>query len=86
MPGPDEVLIKLNCTGICASDLHYMVGDLGGPPMSHFGVRSPGHEGAGVIVKLGSHVKNWRIGQRAGIKPAWSTCQSCELCWSGRSV
>lgn len=23
-PGPDEVLIKLNCTGICASDIHYV--------------------------------------------------------------
>src|SRR6266498_4121200 len=36
----DEVLIRLNCTGICYSDLHFMMGDLGTPPMGHFGVRS----------------------------------------------
>lgn len=23
-PGPDDVLIKLNATGICYSDIHYM--------------------------------------------------------------
>ncbi|OAP53745.1 hypothetical protein AYL99_12083 [Fonsecaea erecta] len=36
------------------------MGDLGTPPMSAFGVRSPGSEGAGVVVKVGSNVKNWK--------------------------
>jgi propanol-preferring alcohol dehydrogenase len=52
--------------------------------MSHFGVKSAGHEGAGVIVKLGINVKNWKVGDRAGIKPVWITCQNCEQCWTGR--
>ncbi|KIW81521.1 hypothetical protein Z517_04546 [Fonsecaea pedrosoi CBS 271.37] len=78
-PGPDEVLIKLNVTGICFSDLHFAMGDLG-PPMSAFGVRSPGHEGAGVVVKVGSNVKNWKVGDRAGMKPRWSVCGDCDLC------
>ena len=57
LPGPNDVLIKLNATGICYSDIHYMLSDLAGvPPMSTFGIRSPGHEGAGVIVALGSNV------------------------------
>ncbi|KAK5444173.1 hypothetical protein LTS15_010526 [Exophiala xenobiotica] len=59
-PGPDEVLIRLNATGLCYSDIHFMRGDLDLPPMSAFGVRSPGHEGAGIIVKLGNNVKNWK--------------------------
>lgn len=63
-----------------------MIGDLGTPAMSTFGVRSPGHEGAGVVVKLGSNVKNWKVGDRAGMKPRWYTCGSCELCWDGKEV
>ncbi|KAI9688718.1 MAG: hypothetical protein M1822_001075 [Bathelium mastoideum] len=80
-PGPDEVLIRLNATGICYSDLHFALGDLPVPPMSHYGCRSPGHEGAGIIVKLGRNVKNFQLGDRAGLKPIWDTCGACELCW-----
>ncbi|KAF2192520.1 GroES-like protein [Zopfia rhizophila CBS 207.26] len=85
-PGPNDALIKLNATGICYSDIHYMLNDLPIPKMSVFGVRSPGHEGAGVIVKLGSNVTNWKIGDRAGIKPAYDACFNCELCWSGKET
>ncbi|KAL9081006.1 MAG: hypothetical protein Q9157_000322 [Trypethelium eluteriae] len=52
--------------------------------MSQFGVRSPGHEGAGIVVKLGSNVKNFKLGDRAGLKPIWNVCGSCELCWSDK--
>lgn len=86
MLGPNDVLIKLNATGICYSDIHYMLNDLPVPKMSDFGVRSPGHEGAGVVVKLGSNVTNWKVGDRAGIKPAYDACFNCELCWSGRET
>src|SRR5262249_460042 len=67
-PAPDEVLIRLNVTGICYSDLHYMLGDMGTPPMSTYGTRSPGHEGAGGVVEVGEKVKEWKVGDRAGIK------------------
>lgn len=63
-----------------------MLGDLGLPPMSEFGVRSPGHEGAGVIVAKGANVKQLRIGQRAGLKPVFNTCQMCDLCWDDKEV
>ena len=61
-----------------------MVEDLPMRRMGDFGVRSPGHEGAGVVVRLGETVKNWKIGDRAGVKPLWDTCMNCELCWSSR--
>ncbi len=51
--------------------------------MDETGVRSPGHEGAGVVVKVGSNVTDWKIGDRAGIKPMMDTCHNCELCWNG---
>lgn len=86
VPGPGEILIRLNATGVCSSDLHLMKGDLGVPPMSTFGVRSPGHEGAGVVVKVGASVTNFRLGDRAGIKPLLDTCGGCELCWSDKET
>lgn len=56
------------------------------PKMSQFEVRSSGHEGAGVVVKLGPNVKNWKIGDRAGVKPIWDTCGSCDLCYGGKET
>jgi propanol-preferring alcohol dehydrogenase len=81
--GPNELLLKLNATGICYSDLHYMMEDLGLPSMNQFNVRSAGHEGAGVVVKVGRDVKNWKVGDRGGVKPVWDVCGECELCWDG---
>lgn len=86
-PKSDEVLLKLNITGLCFSDLHYMMGDLAAlPKMSSAGVRSPGHEGAGVVVKVGADVTNFKVGDRAGVKPLWSTCGACALCWNGQET
>lgn len=65
---PNEVLIKLNATGICHSDIHFMLNDWALPKMSTFGTRCAGHEGAGVIVKVGSDVKRLKVGMRAGYK------------------
>jgi propanol-preferring alcohol dehydrogenase len=50
-----------------------MLADWGIPPMSFFNVQCAGHEGAGVVVAVGSNVKEgqWKIGDRAGVKPIW---------------
>ncbi|RHZ56797.1 hypothetical protein CDV55_103555 [Aspergillus turcosus] len=85
-PGPDDILIRLNVTGLCSSDIHMMKNDLGSPPMSFFGVRSPGHEGAGIVVKTGANVRNFKVGDRAGIKPLTDTCGSCDLCWGDKET
>ncbi|KAG8631662.1 hypothetical protein KVT40_000802 [Elsinoe batatas] len=85
-PGPSDLLIRLNTTGLCYSDIHFMLGDLGMPPMSHFGVRSPGHEGAGVVVAMGAQVTGWSLGDRAGMKPVYDVCHSCELCWGDKET
>ena len=71
----------MSTSGVCYSDLHYMLNDTPAPPMSKFGVASAGHEGCGVVVKLGPSVQNVDLGGRVGIKPIWTTCGSCELCW-----
>jgi propanol-preferring alcohol dehydrogenase len=54
------------------------------PRMGDYKVRSPGHEGAGVVVKVGENVKNWKVGDRGGVKPMWDICLNCEWCWDGQ--
>jgi threonine dehydrogenase-like Zn-dependent dehydrogenase len=66
--GPTDVLIKLNATGVCHSDLHFMLNDWAVPKMSDLGTKCAGHEGAGVIVKVGDQVKSLKPGMRAGFK------------------
>lgn len=81
----DELLVRLNATGLCMSDVHFMMNDWAMPKMSHFGVRCAGHEGAGVVVKIGSKVTGWKLGDRVGIKPLSDVCHNCEECWNGRA-
>ena len=67
------------------SDVHYMLNDWAVPKMSEFGVKCAGHEGAGVVVKLGAKVSDeWKVGDRVGIKPLLDVCHNCESCWNGR--
>ena len=56
--------------------------------LSQLGVRSPGHEGAGVVVQVGASVdgKEWKVGDRVGIKPVWDACMNCERCWDKREM
>ena len=35
---------------------------------------------------MGSNVKNWKIGDRGGVKPLLDTCGNCELCWGDKEV
>lgn len=79
-PKPNEILVHVKYSGVCHSDLHAWHGDW------PFQLKFPligGHEGAGVVVKLGSNVKGWKVGDFAGIKWLNGTCMSCEYCEVG---
>ena len=61
--GPDEVLIRINATGICGTDIHIWNWD----DWAAATVPVPmitGHEFAGEIVELGRNVTGLEIGQR----------------------
>ncbi|WP_425101903.1 L-threonine 3-dehydrogenase [Tropicibacter sp. S64] len=61
--GPDDVLIRINATGICGTDIHIWNWD----DWAQATVPVPmitGHEFAGEIVELGRDVKGLEIGQR----------------------
>lgn len=81
-PKGDEVQIKIRCTGICGSDLHYLehgkIGD--------FVVEYPfvlGHESAGEITAIGKDVTELKVGDRVTMEPGY-TCGKCEFCKTGR--
>ncbi|MFJ6897462.1 zinc-binding dehydrogenase [Streptomyces hokutonensis] len=64
VPGPGEVLVKVEAAGVCLSDVHLISGELGGL----LGMRTEplvlGHEVAGTIAGLGPGVDGWETGDR----------------------
>ena len=79
-PGPGQVLIKMEASGVCHTDLHAADGDWPVKPTPPF---VPGHEGVGKVVELGAGVTRLAVGERVGIAWLGSACGSCEFCLSG---
>lgn len=83
-PGPNDVLVKHICCGVCHTDLHAAHGDWDVKPQLP---RIPGHEGVGHVVELGSMVGNHlKIGDIVGIPWLHASCLHCEYCLSGRET
>jgi propanol-preferring alcohol dehydrogenase len=76
-PGPDEVLINIKYSGVCHTDLHAVNGDW---PLDTKLPLVGGHEGAGVVVALGSGVQDIKIGDHAGVKWINGSCLQCDFC------
>ncbi len=77
-PQENEILVKLVATGVCHSDLHFMKGDV--PQPTPF---VPGHEGAGVVEKVGPSVTTVQPGDHVILMVAIS-CGKCQHCLQGR--
>ncbi len=73
-PGPGEVLVKLAASGMCHSDEHLFTGDL---PFELPIIG--GHEGAGVVQKVGAGVSWLAPGDHVvfGFIPSCGRCPSC---------
>ena len=78
-----DVLIRMTNVGVCGSDVHYYVsGKIGDQVVAYpFTV---GHEGAGIVEKIGIAVKHVKPGDRIAIDPAMP-CWQCDQCKAGRS-
>jgi aryl-alcohol dehydrogenase len=79
-PNDDEVLVRIVGTGIChtdlaARDMHLPIP----PPPSVFG-----HEGAGVVEKVGSRVTKVKPGDHVAL--SWDCCGVCPSCKSGNNT
>ena len=81
-PTATQVLVKVDCTGVCASDLHLARRDL---PYLQATVPIAGHEGVGRIAALGPEVdgSKWHVGDRVAIRWLHKVCKECEACTTG---
>lgn len=78
--GPNDVEIKIECCGVCHSDLHQAHNDWGAANYPLV----PGHEIIGNITAVGSEVKDLKVGDRVGVSPQASNCKECDQCKRGQ--
>jgi propanol-preferring alcohol dehydrogenase len=78
--GPEDILVKVRCCGVCHTDLHAIEGELlcANLPLI------PGHEVIGVVERVGGRTRRFKVGQRVGAAWLRSTCGVCRFCRSGR--
>lgn len=74
---PDEVLVKMVASGMCMSDETIRKGGT-----SVVFPIVPGHEGAGIVEKVGSAVKIFKPGDQVVMSYAY--CGQCQSCRKGR--
>ncbi len=76
-PGPNDAVIKTTTALVCTSDVHTVAGAIGDRDNLTLG-----HEGMGVVAKLGSEVKGFKEGDRVVIN-AITPCYQCTNCQRG---
>jgi S-(hydroxymethyl)glutathione dehydrogenase/alcohol dehydrogenase len=76
-PRDREVLVKLVATSVCHTDIHCIKGDLATPPPVVLG-----HEGAGIVEKVGNAVTTVQPGDKVILTVA-PYCGKCPACMMG---
>ena len=77
-PGPGEVRVRIDATGVCHSDLHAIEEDGWGHALPLL----LGHEGAGTVERVGEGVVGFADGDRVVL--GWHTaCGACAACARG---
>jgi S-(hydroxymethyl)glutathione dehydrogenase / alcohol dehydrogenase len=77
-PGPREVEVAIAAAGVCHSDLHVLRGEWSVPVPAVMG-----HEGSGVVTKVGSAVMGLEVGDHVVL--SWvPACGQCRPCRRGR--
>lgn len=82
-PGPGRVLIQIEASGLCHTDIHAARGEWPIKPHLPF---VPGHEGVGIIRELGAGVTGRRVGERVAVPWLGSACGTCAYCVSGQET
>lgn len=76
---PHDVHIEILYCGVCHSDIHQARSEWG--PAIYPLV--PGHEIVGRVVNVGSEVRNFKVGDLAGVGCFVDSCRVCENCQAG---
>src|SRR5665811_1128685 len=75
LQAPGDAIVKITKTTICGTDLHILKGDVATCAPG----RILGHEGVGIIEKVGPAVAAFKAGDRVLISCV-SACGKCEYC------
>lgn len=78
--GPDQILVKIESSGVCHTDLHAADGDWPVKPKPPF---IPGHEGVGSVAAVGREVSGVKEGDRVGVPWLHTACGHCRHCLAG---
>ena len=79
-PGPGEILVRIETSGLCHTDIHAAHGDWPVKPNPPF---IPGHEGVGIVERLGDGVTEVAVGDRVALPWLGYACGACEYCTTG---
>jgi 2-desacetyl-2-hydroxyethyl bacteriochlorophyllide A dehydrogenase len=80
VPDVNQVVVRVECCGICGTDLHILDGEF--PPTPY--PITPGHEFAGTVVARGAEVRpDLPVGARVAVDPSLY-CGYCRRCRAGR--
>ena len=79
-PGPGQVAIRMEASGLCHTDIHAAHGDWPVTPTPPF---IPGHEGVGIVYSTGEGVTSIQTGQRVAVPWLGYACGTCEYCLTG---
>ena len=82
-PGHGQVVVKIEASGLCHTDIHAAHGDWPVKPKLPL---VPGHEGVGIVERLGAGVSEVKEGDRVAIPWLGYACGACEYCGSGRET
>jgi propanol-preferring alcohol dehydrogenase len=80
VPGHGMVVVKMEASGLCHTDIHAAHGDWPVKPKLPF---IPGHEGVGIVESKGDGVTDVKEGDRVAIPWLGYACGRCEYCASG---
>jgi (R,R)-butanediol dehydrogenase / meso-butanediol dehydrogenase / diacetyl reductase len=76
----DEVLLEVEATGVCGTDLH-ILNDPPGHPATEGSIL--GHEIVARIIEVGKNVTQYKVGQRVTVDPNLK-CGLCKPCKKGK--
>src|SRR6476619_3250149 len=80
VPGRGEILVRVEASGLCHTDIHAAHGDWPVKPEPPF---VPGHEGVGIVVETAPDVTEVAIGDRVAMPWLGYACGTCDHCVSG---
>ncbi|MGD9960128.1 alcohol dehydrogenase AdhP [Nocardioides sp.] len=79
-PESGQVLVRIEASGLCHTDIHAAHGDWPVKPTPPF---IPGHEGVGIVEAVGDGVTARAVGDRVALPWLGHACGHCDYCITG---